>query len=261
MSALMTGVSRALRRSSTDIIQALSDVALVERKMNAMRDDADTEFSSIFKKAAAFADQMDVKIRKPRTASQSVFRPNAADDHGCDVQTFFRVNMFLPLTEGVSMHLRDRFGMAQCNSLVLSDLIPSYVCNASYEDILTAIVKYSAFISSHIEIECEFTLWKVQWTERQQLASEISTAAAALEHCFALTLPNIHALLVILATLPVTTAEAERLIKGRTNSNGSSCSYDRRPLGSISYAKCAQRQNTERQGGRGHFRLLPGTLS
>ena len=111
------------------------------------------------------------------------------------------------------MHLRDRFGMAQRNSLVLSHLIPAYVCNASYEDrpILTAIVKYSAFISSRIEIECEFTLWKAQWTERQQLASEISTAAAALKHCSALTLPNIRALLVMLATLPVTTAEAERV--------------------------------------------------
>ena len=43
------------------------------------------------------------------------------------------------------MHLRDRFGMAQRNSLVLSHLIPVYVCNASYEDILPAIVKYSAF--------------------------------------------------------------------------------------------------------------------
>jgi len=52
--------------------------------------------------------------------------------------------------------------MAQRNSLVLSYLIPAYVCNVSYEDILPAIVKYSAFISSRIEIECELTLWKVQ---------------------------------------------------------------------------------------------------
>jgi len=43
------------------------------------------------------------------------------------------------------------------------------------------------------------------------LASEISTAAAALEHCSALTLPNIRTLLVILATLPVTMAEAGRV--------------------------------------------------
>jgi len=213
MSALMIGVSRALQRPGIDIIQALSDVALVERAMNAMRDDADTEFSTIFKKAAALAEQMDVQIGKPRTASRSVFRPNAADDHDCDAETFFRVNMFLPLIEGVSGHLRDRFGMAQRNSLVLSHLIPAYVCNANYEDILPAIAKYNTLISSRIEMECEFTLWKVQWTERQQLplASEISTAAAALEHCSPLTLPNIRALLTILATLPVTTAEAERV--------------------------------------------------
>jgi hypothetical protein len=61
MSALMIGVSRAHQRPDTDIIQALSDVALVERAMNAMRDDADTEFSTIFKKAAELAGQMDVQ--------------------------------------------------------------------------------------------------------------------------------------------------------------------------------------------------------
>jgi len=43
------------------------------------------------------------------------------------------------------------------------------------------------------------------------MASEISTAAAALEHCSALILLNIRALLDILATLRVTTAEAERV--------------------------------------------------
>jgi len=99
MSALMIGVSRALQRPGTNIIQALSDVALAERTTNAMAYDTDTEFSSIFKKAAALADQMDVQIRKPRTASRSVFRPNAADDHGCDVETFFRVNMLLSATD------------------------------------------------------------------------------------------------------------------------------------------------------------------
>jgi len=61
-----------------------------------------------------------------------------------------------------------------------------------------------------MEMECEFALWKVQWIERKELASQISTAAAALEHCSPVTLPNIRALLVILATLPATTAEAER---------------------------------------------------
>jgi len=85
------------------------------------------------------------------------------------------------------------------------------VCNASYADIPPAVDKYSTFVSSSMEMECEFVLWKVQWTERKELASQISTAAAALKHCSPVTLPNIRALLVILATLPVTTAEAERI--------------------------------------------------
>jgi len=94
------------------------------------RDDADTEFLTLFKKAAELAECMDMQISKPRTAE-------SADDR--DGETFYRVNMFLPLIEGVSRHLRDRFGLAQCNSLVLSHLIPANVCNASYADILLAV--------------------------------------------------------------------------------------------------------------------------
>ena len=65
MSGLMVGVSPGLQRPGTD--KALSDVALVQRAMNAMRDDADTEFSTLFKKAAELAERMDVQISKPRT--------------------------------------------------------------------------------------------------------------------------------------------------------------------------------------------------
>jgi len=53
--------------------------------------------------------------------SRSVFRPNAAaesaDDR--DVETFYSVDMFLPLIERVSRHLLDRFGFAQRNITAL----------------------------------------------------------------------------------------------------------------------------------------------
>jgi len=51
--------------------------------------------------------------------------PNAAGESADDgdVETFYRVTMFLPLIVGVSRHLRDRSGLAQRNSLVLCHLI------------------------------------------------------------------------------------------------------------------------------------------
>jgi len=53
-------------------------------------------------------------------------------------------------------------------------------------------------------------LWRQQWTNKEE-AGKIMTAAAALERCSPVMMPNIRQLLLILATLPVTTAEAERV--------------------------------------------------
>ncbi len=53
-------------------------------------------------------------------------------------------------------------------------------------------------------------LWKEKWSDTN-VASTVTTATAALQHCYTISLPNINNLLTILATLPVTTAEAERV--------------------------------------------------
>jgi len=99
-------------------------------------------------------------------------------------------------------------------------------------------------------MECEFALWKVQWTERKELASEISTAAAALEHCSPVTLPNIRALLVILATLPVTTAEAERnLSKVERTATAARAHMTEDRLEALVMLS-AHRQNPQHRGGR-----------
>lgn len=77
ISALLIGVPRSLQQPGVDIIQALYDVGLVERAMRAMRDEAETEFSALFKKENELAARMDIQTTIPRTVSRSVFRPNA----------------------------------------------------------------------------------------------------------------------------------------------------------------------------------------
>ena len=60
-------------------------------------------------------------------------------------------------------------------------------------------------------LEAKFHLWCIQWSDAQQRA-KVCTTIQALQHCAmrAVKLPNILMLLRIWATLPVTTAEAER---------------------------------------------------
>ena len=152
---------------------------------------------------------MEVSIDKPRTVQKgvSVYRPNSGDaEQGID--NYYRINMFLPLLNGIVSHIRQRFGVDQRTSLALSRLIPAYL--GIYRDIEPAVVKYANLVACKQQVEGEFLLWRQQWSDKE-VSSAITTAAAAIERCSDISMPNIRALLVILATLPVTSAKAERV--------------------------------------------------
>ena len=105
-------------------------------------------------------------------------------------------------------HITERFGEAQRKCLSLSYLVPANL--GSYDTIKEAISNYSAFVSSPAQVEGEFLLWSEKWTNKDE-APKVTTATAALQYCSVISMPNIRKLLIILATLPVTTAEAERV--------------------------------------------------
>ena len=84
-----------------------------------------------------------------------------------------------------------------------------------------AVHLYAQFLASNIVVKAEFELWKMRWTakpkasvdctvKRQPDIIKPSNALHALSVCNRQLFPNIYTLLHIAATLPVTTASAER---------------------------------------------------
>jgi hypothetical protein len=63
------------------------------------------------------------------------------------------------------------------------------------------------FTDPAVVIKAEYELWRRKW-QRQPAADHPRTALAALDHCSMY--PNMTIFLQLLATLPITTAEAER---------------------------------------------------
>ena len=164
------------------------------------------EFKKIFTRACYSAVEMRIPVTKPRTAARSIYRPNAAADESAE--TYYRANMFAPLLDGLLAHLRDRFGPTQEKCLALSYLIPSHI--GSLADLEPALEIYDTFLESRIIVEQEIKRWHSRWA-MDLCTFDIRTALSALEKCCPITLPNVHKLLSILATIPVTTAEAERV--------------------------------------------------
>jgi hypothetical protein len=136
-----------------------------------------------------------------------VYRPSSGDGDS-SVEVYYRINMFTPLLDDHLAHIKERFGETQRKCLSLTYLVPAYL--GCYDDIKEAVTYYASFISSPTQVEGEFMLWKEKWSDTDA-ASTVTTATAALQNCSAISLPNIYNLLTILATLPVTTAEAERV--------------------------------------------------
>jgi len=182
-----------------------------------MRSDVDESFHSIFCRATKLAEAMAVTVDRPRIVKRSVYRANSGfssdindnEQSNESIEEYYKVNLYVPLLDGLLLHLKDRFGPTQQKSLALGHLVPAFLCE-NFSDIQPAIEMYSSFITSVEELRAEFSIWK-HWSINSGIAKEINTAAAALENCPQLTMPNLHALLYILTTLPVTTAEPERV--------------------------------------------------
>jgi hypothetical protein len=210
LSALLINVSRSLQQPGIDIMKALDDIRLVEKKtISRLRTDIDVEFAAINNAACVLANQLNITVSKPRVRAggRSVYRPNSGD-RDSSVEVYYRISMFTPLLDDHLAHIKERFGDTQRKCLSLTHLIPAYL--GSYDEIKEAVTYYASFTTSPAQVEGEFMLWTEKWSDND-VASTVKTATSALQNCSVISLSNIYNLLTILATLPVTTAEAERV--------------------------------------------------
>jgi len=193
-----------------DIVKALDNVRNIKDIFVGMHQNSQRSFKKIYDAAVKLATSMNVLVDKPRLAKRSVFRAAATTDDE-SVILYYCINMYIPLLDGLCTHLNDHFGPTQEKALSLMGLIPAYI-SGGVEILQLANDLYSVLHSSEHKISSELTIRKHKWQQQPKHAAQIQTATASLQEvCKTETLPNIEVLLQILATLPVTTAEPERV--------------------------------------------------
>lgn len=202
--SLTLPLSIMLQEPTIDLVEALRKVEDVIEAVEAIRENADTEFQKIFETAKKMSkDYFDVEIKAPRTN----FRQRHRENHQAEsAEQYFRVSSFIPCVESLRDSLKSRFTE---NSEILSAfqlLLPKNAKFEKFEELKNLSIYYGEFCGE-TALEGEYTLW-CQYSKR--FSKKSMEVLEVLENCNINQYLNIHRLLKILASLPVTTCTAER---------------------------------------------------
>ena len=141
-----------------------------------------------------------------------MFRPNVCGTNQTAIN-YARINVSFPLLDEVCGDMKLRFASLQQTIASLTRILPNFVKESTWQDILpVAERKLQRLFRPFGIVNGEYKIWKQQWSETCPLAN---TAICALGDCKEIVFPNVHTLLTILTTLPVTTAEPERIFSKR----------------------------------------------
>jgi hypothetical protein len=210
VSATLLPATRVLQSPGIDFVEAMHCVSQTVDELQAMRSEA--SFEKIYEETSHMASVLDITLCKPRTPATSVYRPTAGSSE-CSIVAYFRINLWYPVLDNVISDMKLRFGSSQIKALGAGKLIPRFMTSDEEGDWSKVQETFGVYSSTctdpEIVVKAEYSLWRRSWTN-VPFDKKPKTAVAALQHASS-SFPNIKRLLQLLATLPITSIEAERL--------------------------------------------------
>lgn len=211
VSAVLMPVSKLLQDTQMDLPQAFSILEDLTQTLQEMRSESCNascidEARDLGKKLGLSDSEMD---KRPRFSQRAKHRGNAGEENQ-SASEYYRLNVLLPLVDGILADTKLRFGHHQKKAMHLTLLLPSKVQNTSWTELGPVMEKFGEFLDAESVVQGEFLMWKQKWAGNEK-ANQYSTGISAVNQCSKIVYPNVHSLLKILCTLPVTTAEPERV--------------------------------------------------
>ena len=195
-----------LQKKANDVLVAYEHVSDVLLDLELLKTNCEEEFHSWFDEVCTLAGELNIPVSCPRITSRQVHRANVPAD---TPEAYYRRNIMIPTLDHITTEMHSRFGPIQQTEIKLLGLIPSTAVTCPLASIKDVGELYEADLPSPQLLSTEFSRWKMKFTAIPP-NERPSTLQAALLCCNADAFPNIHVLLVIACTLPVTTCETER---------------------------------------------------
>ena len=160
------------------------------------------------------------------------------------ISDYYKLILTVPMLDHLITELDMRFDKETISIIVeCIQLMPSEIVNSnttiSELDFSNLLNLYDDDLPFSRGLDSEMDMWKIKWTKMPSGANELDTPEKVLRHTDKDFYPNIHALLVIITTLPVTSCECERsisLLRHLKTALRSTMGEDR--LNSLALLKC-----------------------
>ena len=206
ISAILLPLSKMLQEKNLDIFKANELLDGVLSLLQDERLNSENSFNHIFKRSTFICNELEVPVALPRRANRQIYRHNFA---AANPEEFFRCSVFVPYMDQIISDLENRFQDQRATCTLLWCLLPKFCHSATDDQINRLLTQYQEDIDSHVVVSAEIKRWTKKW-EGVKEEQRPSNAIEALSECQQEIFPNVKNLLQIIATLPVSTATAER---------------------------------------------------
>ena len=206
-------LATGLQKKTLDIVRAYQSVKAVSDTTSTVREQIDEYHSEWFKAAVELAQSVHVEPSMPRTCSRQTHRDNTPSD---DPSTYTKRTVTIPFLDELQSQFKHRFSSLQQRASVGLSLVPS-VFLADKEYACSNIKKLSedyscdmtpTFINGQ-SLNAELDLWSCTVS---YLLTPYYNVQDALKGASKDLFPNLHQLLRLVCTFPITSCETERSV-------------------------------------------------
>ena len=201
-----------LQKRDKDVVDAYQLVQSCVQAITNRRHKIDEVFASWYASDIhPLADSVGVCPSVPRKTSLQRNRTNVPSNSPLE---HFKRAVAIPLIDSLLQQLQDRFSSQHShvkNLFLVPSILTSYEEPFNLQSTLEGLKYWNADLPLPSSLENELRRWNALWMEKQATSeSSPDNLLKALASCDQDSFPNIHSILVIACTLPISSAEAER---------------------------------------------------
>ena len=192
----------ALQAKECDLLRAHT---MAQHLVKALENErSEDKFHTLWSKIERIASTMNMEPAKKRTVSRQTQRTNPPVK---DIEAHYKVAYFYAFLDHAISHLKTRFPADLHNALLATYFVPARVNLLTDEVVQKLKSEFYQVLPHPSELEKEVSTWKVHM-EQDSSEGLLYTCSVAEKH--RTYYPNIHAMLMLLLSLPVGTCSCER---------------------------------------------------